>query len=463
MLRRAPGCCGAPPTPRTGVAGGRTGPARAGRAARRRPLGLRLRPAPALAAGRGRQPRARTGRGVGQPAGRPGARGAAPRPPAGGHGGRLGQRGQRRAGVGAVGVRQRRRRRCTWRAHRSVTGCCWTPAPGWRPPATGSPRRCSTTARARSAAAPRRWSSDPSPRLVGMPQLRLALAQVDAVVGDLAGNAAHRPRAGPRRAADAGAHLVAFPEMVLTGYPVEDLALRRSFVDASRAARARSWPPTSPTDGLGELPVVVGYLDRAQGPDATSGARATESARTGAPASPRAAAELRGRAARRPGRRPLRQAPPAQLRRLRRVPHTSCPARPDRSCGCRGVDVALAICEDLWQDGGPVARAREAGAGLLLVINGSPYERDKDDTRLALASRRAAEAGLHAGLPQPGRRPGRAGLRRRLAGRQRRTARCSPGRRSSPRSCSSSTSTWPRRDRRPRPATCRRRASHVTR
>ena len=38
-----------------------------------------------------------------------------------------------------------------------------------------------------------------------------------------------------------------------------------------------------------------------------------------------------------------------------------------------GVDVAIAICEDIWQEGGPVAVAREAGAGLLLVINGSPY------------------------------------------------------------------------------------------
>ena len=43
----------------------------------------------------------------------------------------------------------------------------------------------------------------------------------------------------------------------------------------------------------------------------------------------------------------------------------------------RGVDVALAICEDIWQEGGPVSMAREAGAGLLLVLNGSPYERDR--------------------------------------------------------------------------------------
>ena len=61
--------------------------------------------------------------------------------------------------------------------------------------------------------------------------------------------------------------------------------------------------------------------------------------------------------------------------------------------GGGAVDVALAICEDLWQDGGPVAVDRAAGAGLLVVPNGSPYERGKDDTRLELCQRRAREAG----------------------------------------------------------------------
>ena len=51
-----------------------------------------------------------------------------------------------------------------------------------------------------------------------------------------------------------------------------------------------------------------------------------------------------------------------------------------------GVDVAVVICEDIWQEGGPVARTREAGAGLLVVINGSPYERNKDDVRLDLVA-----------------------------------------------------------------------------
>jgi len=58
-----------------------------------------------------------------------------------------------------------------------------------------------------------------------------------------------------------------------------------------------------------------------------------------------------------------------------------------------GIDIALAICEDLWQDGGPVARVAQQGAGLLVVINGSPYEAAKDDARHGLVARRAQEAG----------------------------------------------------------------------
>ena len=55
--------------------------------------------------------------------------------------------------------------------------------------------------------------------------------------------------------------------------------------------------------------------------------------------------------------------------------------------------MAIAICEDLWQDGGPVAVTRQAGAGLLVVPNASPYERGKDQARLELVARRAREAG----------------------------------------------------------------------
>src|SRR3984885_16194097 len=73
------------------------------------------------------------------------------------------------------------------------------------------------------------------PRLESVTRLRIALAQVNATVGDLDGNAELIVE-WTRRAAEREARVVVFPEMVLTGYPVEDLALRASFVEASIAA-----------------------------------------------------------------------------------------------------------------------------------------------------------------------------------------------------------------------------------
>jgi NAD+ synthase (glutamine-hydrolysing) len=211
-----------------------------------------------------------------------------------------------------------------------------------------------------------------------VPQLRLALNQIDSTVGDLEANAEAVLR-WTRHSAGRGAHLVAFPEMMLTGYPVEDLALRGSFVHASRAA-LRSLARRLSDEGLGEVPVVVGYLDRAEQ------ARATLGSPAGAPRN--AAAVLhRGEVALTFAKHHLpnygvfdefRYFVPGQTLPVIRV---------------HGVDVALAICEDLWQNGGRVPAARTAGAGLLLSVNASPYERDKDDTRLELVRRRAREAG----------------------------------------------------------------------
>ena len=93
-----------------------------------------------------------------------------------------------------------------------------------------------------------------------MPQLRIALAQVNATVGDLAGNS-DQVLETTRRAAAQGARIVVFPEMMLTGYPVEDLALRASFVEASVAA-LRALAGGLAAAGLGGIAVVVGYLDR---------------------------------------------------------------------------------------------------------------------------------------------------------------------------------------------------------
>lgn len=214
--------------------------------------------------------------------------------------------------------------------------------------------------------------------LADVPQLRLALNQIDSTVGDLAGNSEAIVH-WTRHAAEQGAHLVAFPEMVLTGYPVEDLALRSSFVEASRQA-LRALAARLDAEGFGELPVVVGYLDRSE----------HAAARYGQPAgSPRNAAAVlhRGGIALNFAKHHLPNYGVFDEFRYF-VPGDSMPV-----VRVHGIDVALAICEDLWQDGGRVPAARSAGAGLLLSINASPYERDKDDTRLDLVRKRAQEAG----------------------------------------------------------------------
>jgi NAD+ synthase (glutamine-hydrolysing) len=213
--------------------------------------------------------------------------------------------------------------------------------------------------------------------------LRIALAQVNATVGDLEGNAGLIVE-WTRRAAARGARVVVFPEMVLTGYPVEDLALRASFVEAS-IATLRDVARRLGADGLGGTAVVVGYLDR----------RADLAPRTGLPigAPQDAAALLYG------GRVVITSAKHHlpnygvfdEFRYF--VPGDTLPVFRLPAGDGEQVDIAIAICEDLWQDGGPVAACRQAGAGLLVVPNASPYERGKDDVRLDLCARRAREAG----------------------------------------------------------------------
>jgi NAD+ synthase (glutamine-hydrolysing) len=221
-----------------------------------------------------------------------------------------------------------------------------------------------------------------------MAQLRIALAQINPTVGDLAGNTALVLESA-RAASAAGAHLLAAPELALTGYPIEDLALRSSFVQASRAA-LEGLTRRLADEGLGELVVVVGYLD------ATSESLARSGRPIGSPQN--AAAVLhRGRVLIRSAKHHLpnygvfdeyRYFVPGNALPVFRLPAGEGADGPGAA-----VDVAIAVCEDLWQDGGPVAVARQAGAGLLVVPNASPYEQGKDDSRLLLCQRRAAEAG----------------------------------------------------------------------
>ncbi len=254
---------------------------------------------------------------------------------------------------------------------------------------------------------------------------------------------------GPHAPPSAGAHLAVFPEMALTGYPAEDLVLRRSFVGRlPRRARPGS-PPTSPTAGSGEVAVVVGYLDACEAAGAAPGPPAGR------------AAERRRAPARRAGSSRATPSTTCPTTASSTSSATSCPATALPVVRLHGVDVAMTICEDLWQDGGPI-RGLPAGRRrpACSPINGSPYERNKDDVRCELVRRARRRGRSHPRLRQHGRRPGRAGLRRRLASSSPRRATCSRARRSSSRRCSWSTSDRGHRraDRRPRlsmPATAR--------
>ncbi len=196
--------------------------------------------------------------------------------------------------------------------------------------------------------------------------LRFALAQVDCTVGDLAGNAA-RVVERTAQAAAAGADVVTFPEMMLTGYPVEDLVLRASFRAASRAA-LESLAGQLADAGLDDTAVIVGYVDDDGLPRDAS------------------AFLFGGEVVARCFKHHLPNYGVFDERRYF-VPGTALTV-----VRHLGVDIALTVCEDLWQQGVPFTVAGAAGVGVVVNVNASPYERHKDDERLRLLQTRAADA-----------------------------------------------------------------------
>ena len=194
-------------------------------------------------------------------------------------------------------------------------------------------------------------------------KLRLALAQVNPTVGDLVGNAALVKKSVDQAVA-AGAHIAIFPEMVLTGYPVEDLALRPSFQLASKAAIASLAAQLDK-----KIVSIVGYLDQVDGKPQNMVAVI-------------AGGEIRARYAK------------CHLPNYGVFDEFRNFVAGDSTLVVRihGVDVGIAICEDLWIDGGITSQLAARTPGLVIVPNGSPYERNKDDVRLALVTKRAREA-----------------------------------------------------------------------
>ena len=189
-------------------------------------------------------------------------------------------------------------------------------------------------------------------------KLRVALAQINPTVGDLAGNAG-LIAASVKSAQAQGANLIVFPEMIVTGYPVEDLALRPSFQAASIKAVEEIAAGIT-----GDIVAVVGYLD--QGPKNA------------------VAVIHEGKIKARYVKRHLPNY--GVFDEFRNF------VAGDQTLVVRihGVDVAVAICEDIWHSLDSIA-ARTPG--LLVVPNGSPFERNKDDVRLGLVQKRAKEIG----------------------------------------------------------------------
>ena len=194
--------------------------------------------------------------------------------------------------------------------------------------------------------------------------LSIALAQLNPTVGDLAANAALVRRTRDEAGA-LGADLVVFSELVLVGYPPEDLVLRPALVEGS--ARVLRELERESTAGPPALLVTL--------PWAVDGALYNAVALVS------------------DGRTELRfkyELPNYGVFDEKRV---FAPGPPPEPVTFGSVRLGLPICEDIWFPA-CTAHLSRAGAGLLLVPNGSPFEADKFDQRLELARRRVSESGL---------------------------------------------------------------------
>ncbi len=199
-----------------------------------------------------------------------------------------------------------------------------------------------------------------------MAEFRMALAQVNPLVGDIAGNLRMVLETVHRAQREHAADLVVFPELVLTGYPPEDLLLRPGFLERVEAALGEL------CQGLGaEKPqVILGYPRRRQ------------------EGLVNAAGLVRG------GKIVAEYAkqclPNYQVFDEKRYFTAGQGAT---VVEIAGLPIGLSICEDLWEPA-PARLAAEAGAKLLLNLNASPFHRGKQEERRALLAERVRESGL---------------------------------------------------------------------
>ena len=192
--------------------------------------------------------------------------------------------------------------------------------------------------------------------------LRVALAQVNTTVGDIEGNA-HLVREWTRRARDAGAQLVVFPEQMLTGYPAEDLWLKQHFLDAVDRAL-----PALAADVEG-IVALVGFPER-EGATYNS------------------VAVIADREVRAVYRKVL--LPNYSVFDERRYFE---PGHTPALIEVNGIRVGLTICEDIWYAGPPASVEALAGASLIVNPSASPYHRGKGIAREGMVGERATETG----------------------------------------------------------------------
>jgi len=204
-----------------------------------------------------------------------------------------------------------------------------------------------------------------------MPNVRLAMAQTNPIVGDISGNLQLCVEV-VETAAREGANLVVFGEMSLTGYSIEDLALDSSFLEQSEAAAAE-FATRLASAGFGHIAVVIGHAARAQ--DTPSGSWAV--------AQNCASVCLNGNII---GRYAKHHLPNYSVFDEYR---NFIPGNDLLTFEHLGLRFSTVICEDIWQTGGPVSQIATSNTDVTLVLNGSPFEIDKTDERLNLVAKLA--------------------------------------------------------------------------
>ena len=215
-----------------------------------------------------------------------------------------------------------------------------------------------------------------------MTRLRLAMVQTNPVLGDRAGNVTRLLELAEEAYAQ-GAQVFLTGELAVTGYPIEDLALRDNFLEISGEA-VRGFAEELEARGLGDMMVILGHPD---GP-----LTRREPHTTGhhpARAENCASVLVGGLVVARYAKHHLPNY--AVFDEFR----TFLPGNESLIVRAGGTDFGIIICEDLWLSEGPVERLTGYPLGALLVLNASPVERDKDDVRQPLVITRATEMKTH--------------------------------------------------------------------